>query len=88
MTIPKGLLVYATGKTEEIRDPFGKNMIRHCEHCGSELFFEGADTIAEDQATAIPGSRQEENLKKVQRYTGRIPPNNGGCIVYIQRPRP
>ena len=53
--IPKGILVYATGKTELLNDaPMGKNYVRHCECCGAQMFFDSAEMVAEDAATVTP----------------------------------
>ncbi len=83
---PKGLLVYATGKTEEVRDPAGKCMVRYCECCGSRLLFESAgDTYATDDGTVDPFSQEGQKLETLFRDTRPLPPLNRGCIVYIQK---
>ena len=85
MSDAKGLLVYATGKTEAV-EPLGQTIVRPCEHCGSQLFFETVERLAEDQRTVTPGSVNEGKLERIAALTGRaMPPRNGGCVIYAQR---
>jgi hypothetical protein len=82
--IVKGLLVYATGKTEEVVSPEGQTLVKVCEHCGSGLRFENAG-LAEDSQTVTPGSRDADKLDRIEQFTGRRAATNPGCLVYIQR---
>lgn len=68
--IPKCILVFADGHTEERPDPAGGlYLIDHCKCCGSPRYFKSE--YAHDLAT-----KDERNPRGT----------NAGCIVYVQRP--
>jgi hypothetical protein len=86
----KGVLVYASGKTETIKDPAGRCVVKCCDSCGSQMLFESASELAEDGNTVIPGSDEEARLFNLLRHRPEALADlkqrrNGGCIVYIQQ---
>jgi len=81
---PKGVLVFADGRTEVmLGSPMGKYYVRGCEKCGGRVFFDSAPEMAEDENTINPEDPTDRKRHTLSRSDASK--FNGGCIVYIQR---